>query len=84
MYVTPLWMSTSIASSVADLADPDLTRDLGGELMRAGEEDAATVDDEGVIILIRPGRAGTLNSTCMSSEGACPSDDECGGVSMTR
>jgi hypothetical protein len=28
--------------------------DMGGELSRAGEEEAATVEVEGVIILMRP------------------------------
>lgn len=67
-------MSTSMASSVVDLGDPDLSLVLdfevddwtergSGELIRGGEEEAATVDEEGVINRIRPGRAGILNAT---------------------
>lgn len=56
-------------SPIVFFDDPaDRLRGAFGELVGAGDEDAATVDDEGVISLTRCGIAGILNPI-ISSDG---------------
>jgi hypothetical protein len=50
--------------------DPDFLFRPTGELIRGGDEEAATVDDDGVINLIRAGMVGILKAMTGSSVGA--------------